>query len=1115
MRKLLAMLLTATLLLCGLPACADQGEADVPFNDSTYHMTFTGLELEDGALTIRVHSDDGIPVIGGAPRTPAQAVAEIAGERLLPRQINVSINGSQVDYTYTIPDAAEPDAIWLYPDGKEEGAVLLWTDGDSVPAVEESAEPPAEEPAEALLSPAVGEIVTFGHYEQDGDESNGPEPVEWIVLRIKDGGATLLSKYALDARPFSEDADRTTWDVCTLREWLNADFIDAAFTEREQALLLTADLPADSSPHPELDAGEDTRDRAYLLSYTESELLFDTQADRICEATPYALANGAVRNDATGGTWWHLRSPGREAGWCGGVSVSGHTSANGSNYSAVQAVRPAITLRVDAPDSPEITPTPSPEPTASPTPEPTPVPEPIASLNALHVRAVNESDLALSDAACTGDVIVAYYTSDGDNALPAVLLTTDSSDELDFPREYRAADYDSARWAAVVYPTHYHVGFYGNGLGPANRTYTWLALFDLETGRLYKKKVATEEPPQTITVRTVNGIPQRLGASGAFRGEKALALLTELVEAARQKPTPTPTPEPTPEPTPTPTPTPTPEPTAAPTPTPEPTLTPEPTPEPTAEPVREDDAQAWTVGDTVTFGHYEQDDDASNGPEPIEWIVLNADADARLLLAKYGLYPLAYEKDADTATWETCSARKWLNDAFLRDAFDDDERAWIIEAALDNPDNPEYGTDGGSETRDRVFLLSIAELEALLPVQADRVADATAYAKAQGAYISSNSHTWWRLRSPGADQSLSAVVQSNGFCGGAFNYVDTAYRGERISADDDCMRPAIWVFPPEDGAPLSDKDAALVAARPGLSRPVSKSGDEAHAAPTTEDVLEALGEDIYRDTYAALAAGETVGRGAKGELAKGFQQTLIAFGQKITADGSVGPKTIAALNAVQEAFGLEPTETLDADGYAELLPRLLISTDPDAAEPLLKDSMGGAYDYARACALVAEGKYYQAKQAFETCGYSDSAARAEACVQPWPKNGELYRNPSVGGSSSKLTVKFNTDPETAMFVKIYTLDDVLARTLFIGGTGKASTSLPGGTYVIKDGTGHDWYGEEDAFGADGYYEVMTFNGGERQVQLMKNYTSTITVNVQEGDSKGDAVGSASEDWGTF
>ena len=399
------------------------------------------------------------------------------------------------------------------------------------PGVDQVSEPtpaPGEKPIPELLSPSVGDIVTFGHYEQDNDEANGPEEIEWIVLRIRNGGATLISRYALDAMPFSDDEERPTWDVCTLRDWLNGPFIDAAFTEEEQVLLKEEDVPADWTPvHEDLDPGQDTRDRVYLLSCTESRLWFESTEARYCQATDYAVARGAFVNDDTGGTWWHLRSPGRAAGWCAGVDVSGHTSTYGSENSAVEAIRPVITLQVSSPDSPEITPTPTP----SPTPSPTPLPEDLAALNALHVQAINGGD-AIDGAVCDGDVIVAYYTASGEDAIPRK-LTADSEDDWGFPREYRAADYASARWAALIFPTYENVGFYGQ-YGPANRTITWLALADLQTGKLYREKIATEEPPETITVQSINGIPLRTGASGEYRDEDAFDRLTGLVEAARQ-----------------------------------------------------------------------------------------------------------------------------------------------------------------------------------------------------------------------------------------------------------------------------------------------------------------------------------------------------------------------------------------------------------------------------------------------------------------------------------------------------------------------------------------------------------------------------------------------------
>lgn len=105
---------------------------------------------------------------------------------------------------------------------------------------------------------------------------------------------------------------------------------------------------------------------------------------------------------------------------------------------------------------------------------------------------------------------------------------------------------------------------------------------------------------------------------------------------------------------------------------------------------------------------------------------------------------------------------------------------------------------------------------------------------------------------------------------------------------------------------------------------------EADVSPLTSDAsnaveaaLETLGVAAYRALYDALKDGAAVGAGSRGDAAKGLQQMLVAFGQDIAVDGIVGPKTIAALNAVQAQYGLPQREELDAEGFAALLPLLL------------------------------------------------------------------------------------------------------------------------------------------------------------------------------------------------
>ena len=88
----------------------------------------------------------------------------------------------------------------------------------------------------------IGSIVTFGHYEQDGNVENGPEEIEWIVLDVKDGKSLLISRYALDAIPYHKEDIDITWEKCFLHTWLNDDFLQTAFTAEEQEIILETDV---------------------------------------------------------------------------------------------------------------------------------------------------------------------------------------------------------------------------------------------------------------------------------------------------------------------------------------------------------------------------------------------------------------------------------------------------------------------------------------------------------------------------------------------------------------------------------------------------------------------------------------------------------------------------------------------------------------------------------------------------------------------------------------------------------------------------------------------------------------------------------------------------------
>ena len=177
----------------------------------------------------------------------------------------------------------------------------------------------------------AGNIVWFGHYEQDNNLGNGSEEIEWIVLDAQDGRSLLISKYGLDAKPYNTPYVSVTWENCTLRNWLNNDFFKTAFTLKEQSAIITTMVENSESQGYSgysTDDGNNTQDQIFLLSYHEAfNLYFRNNESRECVPTDYAVSQSAYTDNKSGsnGRWW-LRSPGLHQ------SYASHVFDDGAHY---------------------------------------------------------------------------------------------------------------------------------------------------------------------------------------------------------------------------------------------------------------------------------------------------------------------------------------------------------------------------------------------------------------------------------------------------------------------------------------------------------------------------------------------------------------------------------------------------------------------------------------------------------------------------------------------------------------------------------------------------------------------------------------------------------------
>ena len=191
--------------------------------------------------------------------------------------------------------------------------------------------------------------------------------------------------------------------------------------------------------------------------------------------------------------------------------------------------------------------------------------------------------------------------------------------------------------------------------------------------------------------------------------------------------------------------------------------------------------RAAEPGDRIELGRYEQNaKKPSGGAEPITWIVLEKQGDRLLLLSENTLELRQFNEKNVMDDWEHSSVRAWLNDEFFTLAFSELERSVILETTISNGTNPYYAYEPAPDTVDRIYLLSVEELERYFPTEEERIAYASEHVrKYRTSYADGRS--WWWTRSPGVRPGDISYVN----VGGVFVH-------KHLSTYNYGIRPALW-----------------------------------------------------------------------------------------------------------------------------------------------------------------------------------------------------------------------------------------------------------------------------------------------------------------------------------
>ena len=192
------------------------------------------------------------------------------------------------------------------------------------------------------VKPTVGSIHKFAS-------------IDWRVLAVENDKALLISEKILEKRPYHQPGGNITWENCTLRKYLNGEFLNS-LGEVKSSISKTRNNPNPINQWFGTAGGSVTADKVFLLSLDEVCRYFGDSTANLSKkgstGSYYWIndKNNAARIANYGSekaSWWWLRSPGYYRYIAASVDDVGYVYVIGSSVSIDSGgVRPALWLNL-------------------------------------------------------------------------------------------------------------------------------------------------------------------------------------------------------------------------------------------------------------------------------------------------------------------------------------------------------------------------------------------------------------------------------------------------------------------------------------------------------------------------------------------------------------------------------------------------------------------------------------------------------------------------------------------------------------------------------------------------------------------------------------------------